>query len=121
MLLDWAVAVKVFCSEQRDTRLCTTRREVDMGSEDSYHRVQSSENESGQETAQVRTVGEILGRVDLPTPERPPGILQKTSPDASVAIGDGRMWDEDIINTDDRVRVPDVLQYPWRAICALRI
>lgn len=63
----------------------------------------------------------IRGRVELSTPPRQPTVLDKRPPDASFAIGEGRLWDETVINLDDRVPVPDVSAYPWRAICALRI
>ena len=92
-----------------------------MASDQTYHRPQHSEDDGGLEAAPVADTRPILGRIELPTLDRRPTVLQKTPPDASFAIGEGRLWDETIINTDDRVQVPDVYQYPWRAICALRI
>ena len=95
-----------------------------MASDEAYHRPQRSEDDGAPESAPISIVTPatpILGRVELTTPERRPAILQKTPPDASFAIADGRLWDETVINRDDRVPVPDVFQYPWRAICALRI
>jgi glutamyl endopeptidase len=91
-----------------------------MSSDDAYHQTISSES-AGQETEPVAAPRPILGRIELPSLERKPGLLQKEPPDASYGIGEGRLWDESVVNTDDRVRVPDVYQYPWRAICALRI
>ena len=92
-----------------------------MASDEAYHRAQRSEDQRGEETGPISVVPPILGRIELALPERRPSILEKKPTDASFAIGTGRLWDETIINTDDRVLVPDVHQYPWRAICALRI
>lgn len=86
-----------------------------------FHQTKQSERATEQEAAPSRAVEPILGRIELPSPDRKPGPLRKEPPDASFGIGEGRLWDEHVINADDRVAVPDVYQYPWRTICALRI
>jgi V8-like Glu-specific endopeptidase len=96
------------------------REGTGMASDEAYHRPQRSED-GNLEAAPISIVAPILGRIELPTEDRKPRILEKKPTDASFAIGAGRLWDEDIINVDDRIPVPDVFQYPWRAICALRI
>src|SRR5688572_3730745 len=96
-----------------------------MASNEAYHRSQRSEDGGVDEAAPIArpaaAPAPTVGRIELTPPPRKPTTLQKTPPDASFAIGDGRLWDENVINTDDRILVPDVFQYPWRAICALRI
>lgn len=87
-----------------------------------WHGTRRSEDATSKdEAAPIPTLPPIQGRVELPTPSRAPTVLDKRPPDASAAIGEGRLWDENVVNLDDRIQVPDVSQYPWRAICALRI
>ncbi|MCG5055365.1 MAG: hypothetical protein KA712_20565 [Myxococcales bacterium] len=92
-----------------------------MASREPYHRPHRSEDQA-EEVAPIQ-VGPvpILGRVELPREKPRSPVLWKQPPDASLAMARGRLWDEAVINQDDRVPVPDVYQYPWRAICALRI
>lgn len=90
-----------------------------MPSDEPYHRPQRSEDRT--ESGPPPELPRVIGRIELPNRQRRPLLLEKRAPDAGVAMAEGRHWDEAVINRDDRVLVPDVHAYPWRAICALRI
>jgi V8-like Glu-specific endopeptidase len=51
----------------------------------------------------------------------PPGARRASVPDAAMSAFRTLDTIEVVIGDDDRTRVPDVLQSPWRQICALRI
>jgi V8-like Glu-specific endopeptidase len=100
-----------------------------------YHRARSSETEK----AEGSPVREVLLReltapsnlASTPTLESVPGYRKPATGPGSFrtrAIVDavsgsipGRAFTEAIVGTDDRVRVPNAGNFPWRAICALRI
>src|SRR5690348_6699376 len=97
------------------------------------HQPRASESYRGQaESAPAVVPAKPSGATleDVPGYRRPPATavagrlvssLARDAASGSLSNRPTGMLPEVVIGRDDRIRVPNVGEYPWRAICALQI